>query len=81
MASRGLSTKELCLGEGLDNLSFGGRIHDRISMLQFPFLPLLGGLQLIRREWDLGSGSRVLLSESRCYYILLWETSVDMQLQ
>lgn len=50
-------------------------------MLQFPFPSLFSGLQLIRREWDLGSGSRILLSKSHCYYFLLWETLVDMQLQ
>jgi len=82
MASRDLCTKELCLGKGLNNLlSFGGRIHERISMLQFPFPPLFGGLQLMGREWDLGSCYRILLYKSRCYNFLLWETLADMQSQ
>lgn len=78
MASRDLCTK----GQEPNNLlAFRGRIHERISVLQFPLLALFGGLQLIRREWDIGSGSRILLSKSHHYYFLLWETLVDMQLQ
>lgn len=82
MAFRDLCTKELRLGQRLNNLlSFGGTINERISMLPFSFPPLFGGLLLVRREWDLGSGSRILSSKSHCYYFLLWETLVDMQLQ
>lgn len=82
MESRDLCTKGPHLGQGANNLlSFSGRNHERLPMLQFPFLPLFGGLQLIRREWELGFGSRILSSKSHCYYFLLWETLVDMQLQ
>lgn len=82
MESRDLCTKGPHLGQGANNLlSFGGRNHERLPMLQFPFFPLFGGLQLIRREWEFSFVSRIPSSKSHCYYFLLWETLVDMQLQ
>lgn len=81
MAAGDPCTKELRLGQGLNNpLSFGGRIHERISMLHSHFPLSLVGYGS-GSERDLGSGSRILLSKPHCYYFLLWETLVDMQLQ